>query len=120
MQRRHFLMSAGAATIVPKVGWTSPSHDLIAQPVMAQILPEDSPATPMLGFNGGSPGPELRIRKSSLLDVRFLNQMDQGSAVHWHGIRSDNAMDGVPGLTQDVVPPGAEFAYQLRPPDAGT
>ena len=120
MQRRQFLISAGAATIVPQVGWASPSLDLIAQSVMAQILPKDSPATPMLGFNGSSPGPELRLRKGALFDVKFLNQMDQGSAVHWHGLRSDNAMDGVPGLTQDVVPPNAEFAYQLRAPDAGT
>lgn len=120
MQRRQFLISAGAATIVPQVGWASPSLDLIAQSVMAQILPKDNPATPMLGFNGGSPGPELRLRKGALLDVRFLNQMDQGSAVHWHGLRSDNAMDGVPGLTQDVVSPDAEFAYQLWAPDAGT
>ena len=74
----------------------------------------------MLGFNGSTPGPELRLRQGEFLDVRFLNRIDQPSAVHWHGLRSDNAMDGVPGLTQDVVPPGDEFAYRLRAPDAGT
>jgi FtsP/CotA-like multicopper oxidase with cupredoxin domain len=40
--------------------------------------------------------------------------------VHWHGIRIDNAMDGVPGLTQAPVPPGGRFDYDFALPDAGT
>jgi len=40
--------------------------------------------------------------------------------VHWHGIRIDNAMDGVPGLTQDAVAPGDNFDYDFEVPDAGT
>lgn len=120
MQRRNFLISASLAAALPRVSWASTPNQLIAQPVSAQILPVDSPPTPMLGFNGSTPGPVLRVRQEDFLDVRFRNQIDQGSAVHWHGLRSDNAMDGVPGLTQDVVEPGGEFAYRLRAPDAGT
>ena len=74
----------------------------------------------MLGFNGSTPGPEMRLGRGAMLDLRFANRIDQGSAVHWHGLRSDNAMDGVPGLTQDIVAPGTDFAYRLRAPDAGT
>lgn len=120
MQRRQFLASASAAAIAPGVGWTSVPNELIAQPVTAQILPDGEAQTPMLGFNGSTPGPELRLRQGETLDLRFLNRINQGSAVHWHGLRSDNAMDGVPGLTQDAVEPGANFAYRLRAPDAGT
>ena len=40
--------------------------------------------------------------------------------MHWHGIRIDNAMDGVPGLTQEAVAPGGQFDYAFRLPDAGT
>src|SRR6266508_1187155 len=42
------------------------------------------------------------------------------TSVHWHGVRLPNAMDGVPGLTQAPVAPGASFDYRFRPPDAGT
>lgn len=120
MKRREFLITASAAAIAPRISWAAPQIDLVAQPVMAQILPSGEPKTPMLGFNGSTPGPELRVRQGDVLDVRFLNQIEQGSAVHWHGLRSYNAMDGVPGLTQDVVLPGEAFEYSLHAPDAGT
>ncbi len=42
-----------------------------------------------------------------------MNDLPQASSVHWHGLRIDNAMDGVAGLTQDAVPPGGTFDYDL-------
>ncbi len=120
MNRREFLITTSAMALVPGVVSAAAPLDLIAQPVSVQILPEGDPATPMLGFNGSTPGPVLRVRQGEIFDIRFLNQIDDGSAVHWHGLRIDNAMDGVPGLTQDVVEAGAEFAYRFRAPDAGT
>ncbi len=106
--------------MAPRVALASPPGALIAQPVSAQILPEGEPATPMLGFNGRTPGPVLRARQGDFFDIRFLNRIDAGSAVHWHGVRSDNAMDGVPGLTQDIVGADGDFTYRFRVPDAGT
>ena len=120
MNRREFLITTSAAAIVPRITLAATRAELIAQPISAQILPEGEPATPMLGFNGSTPGPVVRARQGEVFDVRFLNQIGEGSAVHWHGLRSDNAMDGVPGLTQDVVEAGSEFAYRFRAPDAGT
>ncbi len=46
--------------------------------------------------------------------------MSEPTAIHWHGVRGPNAMDGVPGLTQAAVEPGASFDYRFTPPDAGT
>ena len=51
---------------------------------------------------------------------RLVNRLAQGTSTHWHGIRIDNAMDGVSGLTQDAVQPGATFDYDFTVPDAGT
>jgi FtsP/CotA-like multicopper oxidase with cupredoxin domain len=120
MNRRDFLITTSAAALVPRIALGSPSVELVAQPVYAQILPEGEPATPMLGFNGSTPGPVLRARQGGVFDIRFLNQISEGSAVHWHGVRIDNAMDGVPGMTQDVVEGGGEFEYRFCAPDAGT
>ncbi len=39
--------------------------------------------------------------------------------MHWHGLRVDNAYDGVPHETQAPIPVGGEFSYQLRFPDPG-
>nr|WP_299508599.1 multicopper oxidase family protein [uncultured Roseobacter sp.] len=93
---------------------------LRAEPVKAQILPEGDGTTDMLGFNGSTPGPELRVRQGETLAVQFDNQTSEGSSVHWHGIRLDNAMDGVPGMTQPLVQPGESFDYSFTTPDAGT
>ncbi len=73
----------------------------------------------MYGFNGQYPGPLLLVPQDAEVTVRFRNRLDQPSTVHWHGLRLDNRFDGVPGLTQDPVPPGGEFTYQVRFPDAG-
>ena len=74
----------------------------------------------MLGFNGRTPGPELRIRQGSRMSVAFENGTGMRSAVHWHGIHLDNSMDGVPDLTQAPVEPGSVFHYEFDVPHAGT
>lgn len=73
----------------------------------------------MMAYNGSIPGPVLRVRQGSTVTVRFTNGLDEPTTVHWHGIRVKNAFDGVPDVTQDPVPPGGEFAYELRFPDPG-
>ena len=73
----------------------------------------------MFGFNGQHPGPLLQVPQGAEVIVRFANALDQPSTVHWHGVRLDNRFDGIPGLTQEVVPPGGTFTYRVRFPDAG-
>ncbi|MEL6619915.1 MAG: multicopper oxidase family protein [Pseudomonadota bacterium] len=119
LNRRAVLAASTAALVFPKVAVAAPAV-LRAEPVTAQILPPGDGATRMLGFNGSTPGPELRFRQGDTVDLRFENAIGEGSAVHWHGIRIDNAMDGVPGLTQPLVADGAGFDYRFRLPDAGT
>ncbi len=73
----------------------------------------------MYGFNGQVPGPLIRVPQNANVIVRFVNQIDRPSAVHWHGVRLDNRSDGVPGLTQAEVPAGGSFVYRVHFPDAG-
>ncbi|HYN08942.1 MAG TPA: multicopper oxidase family protein [Vicinamibacterales bacterium] len=73
----------------------------------------------MFGFNGQYPGPLINVAQRSTITVRFTNHLDMPTSVHWHGLRLDNRSDGVPGVTQDPVAPGATFVYSLTFPDAG-
>ena len=121
MRRRQFLGAVMSSTILPKFAFgATPPFRLTAEPVQVQLLPSDSAATSMFGFNGSMPGPELRLRQGERLKIDFQNNLTQGSSVHWHGLRIENAMDGVPGLTQEVVNAGDSFQYDMAPPDAGT
>lgn len=119
VNRRTLLCSAAATTVAP--GWAAASPAVLrAEAVSLQILPDGQAATSLWGFNGSSPGPELRVRQGDRLALRFENRTNEPSSIHWHGIRLENAMDGVPGLTQPLVQPGESFDYAFQAPDAGT
>ncbi|MDA0683258.1 MAG: multicopper oxidase family protein [Bacteroidetes bacterium] len=73
----------------------------------------------MLGYNGEIPGPLIDVPKEASITVTFVNDTPFESSIHWHGLRHDNRFDGVPGLTQDPVPPGGTFVYTVHFPDPG-
>jgi FtsP/CotA-like multicopper oxidase with cupredoxin domain len=73
----------------------------------------------MYGFNGQVPGPMISVPQHATIVVRYHNAIDLPTTVHWHGLRQDNRNDGVPGVTQDPVPPGGDFVYHVSFPDAG-
>lgn len=121
MNRRQFLASSAAIGLLPRSATAaSPTYRLKAEEVTGQILPEGDGTTRMLGFNGSMPGPELRVRRGERVSVDVENGLDEGTSVHWHGIRLENSMDGVPILTQNIIDPGDTKTYSFVPPDAGT
>lgn len=121
MNRRQFLASSAAIGLLPRYATAvSPTYRLKAEEVTGQILPDGDGTTRMLGFNGSMPGPEIRVRQGQRVSVDVENGLDEGTAVHWHGIRLENSMDGVPVLTQNIIDPGDTKTYSFVPPDAGT
>jgi FtsP/CotA-like multicopper oxidase with cupredoxin domain len=91
------------------------TYDLVAAPVRKRIGNAD---VRLLAYNGSVPGPTLRVRQGSSLTIRFTNQTDLESTVHWHGLRLENRSDGTLE-TQAPVPTGGTFTYQLQFPDPG-
>src|SRR5919199_1368758 len=73
----------------------------------------------MLAYNGSIPGPTLHVTQGSQITVHVRNDADIETTVHWHGLRLDNAFDGVPHETQAPISVGGSFTYRLRFPDAG-
>jgi len=73
----------------------------------------------MMAYGGMYPGPLIRADRGSKVIVEFTNNIDMPTTVHWHGLRLDNAFDGIPGLTQDPVETGESFTYELKFPDTG-
>jgi FtsP/CotA-like multicopper oxidase with cupredoxin domain len=72
------------------------------------------------GYNGGVPGPEIRLTEDDTLRVRLKNRLPAETTIHWHGIVLPNGMDGVPDVTQPPVKGGEDFAYEFVVPAAGT
>lgn len=73
----------------------------------------------MLAYNGQIPGPLLKVKQNSTVNINFKNNLDEETTIHWHGLRLDNKFDGVPDVTQLAVKPGGSFRYELKFPDAG-
>ena len=73
----------------------------------------------MYGFNGQYPGPLLHVPEAATVTVHFTNSIAWPTTIHWHGLRLDNASDGVPGITQDPVQPGETFRYEVHFKDPG-
>ncbi len=70
-------------------------------------------------YNGQIPGPLLMVPQGATLIVRYRNETDRPTSVHWHGVRVENEYDGADGVTQDPVPPGGRFTYHVHFRDAG-
>jgi FtsP/CotA-like multicopper oxidase with cupredoxin domain len=107
LSRRHVLLGcAFAATVRLTHAETSPGLTVLD-------------ATSM-GFNGAVPGPVIRARRGDAIKVRLVNGLDEPTALHWHGVRVPNRMDGGVPLTGPPVTPGASVDYRFSVPDAGT
>lgn len=124
------LLLAGAAStaalILPKTrafaANTAGQLPLILRPApgRANILGPGQPSTDVLAYNSQISGPVLRLTQDQEFRAEIVNGLDQGTTVHWHGLRIPVAMDGVPGISQPPIPPGEKFNATYTPPDAGT
>ena len=72
-------------------------------------------------LNGKTPGPQIVVKQGELVEVRLHNEnVEDGVALHWHGIDVPNAEDGVAGVTQNAVLPGKSHTYRFVVRQAGT
>lgn len=89
--------------------------DLVAQAGMSQVLPGRETQT--WGFNGALLGPTLRARRGEEVLIRFRNELDETTTVHWHGMHLPAIMDGGP---HQPVAPGQSWQphWQIKQPAA--
>lgn len=99
---------------------SSGSYDYVLTAAPAPIHLVDAGPTPAWCFDGGYPATVIRARQGKKIRILFQNRLPEPTTIHWHGIRIDIAMDGVPDLTQPLIEPGDDFLYEFTPPDAGT
>jgi FtsP/CotA-like multicopper oxidase with cupredoxin domain len=126
LSRRNFL-KAGTAGLIGGAFFELPGATASIAPLRltaargeARFARDQARPTQVMFYNQSTPGPVLRLAQGRDSVIHFENALDEPSSIHWHGLRIDNAMDGVPGLTQAAVMPGESFEYRFQPPDAGT
>lgn len=128
ISRRQVLRTGAAFTAIsalspPRTAMAGPTGDpfvLHAASGQAALRPAPYGMTDVWSYNGKVPGPEIRVLQGDRIRVLAQNGLDEDTTIHWHGIRTPNAMDGVPFLTQEPTPVGGEFLYEFDALDAGT
>ncbi len=126
------LVSGKRASGLPPVPVTTPDlpkleHKVVdgfkefhlhVQPVKRELLP--GVFMNFWGYNGSMPGPTIEAVQGD--KVRFVvhNELPEATSLHLHGLELPNAQDGVPGLTQDAIPPGKTGVTELTLHQNGT
>lgn len=72
------------------------------------------------GFNGSMPGPTIECTQGDRVRIIVTNNLPEPTSAHWHGLELIADMDGVPGLTQDLIMPGKSFTYEFDLHQAGS
>lgn len=72
------------------------------------------------GYNQQVPGPTLRATVGDRVRINVKNNLEESTAVHWHGLLIPYQMDGVPYVTQDPIEPGKTFTYEFTIRNAGS
>lgn len=93
-----------------------------SNPSMRYVLDEDGrrvEAGP--GFS-----PTISLRRGEPVSITVVNQLDEPTAVHWHGIELESYHDGVPGFggfgqrLTPIILPRDSFEARFTPPRSGT
>ena len=72
------------------------------------------------------PGPTLVLTRGEPVEITLVNELPEGTAIHWHGMELESYYDGVHGwgrTGQRVTPmiePGSSFVVRFTPPRTGT
>jgi hypothetical protein len=72
------------------------------------------------GFNGSMPGPTIEATQGDRVRIVVHNDLPEPTSMHWHGFELPVAMDGVPWLVQNPIPPGKAFKYEFDLHQTGT
>ena len=100
----------GAQPLAPKIlADGTKQFDLTSKVVKWELAPGKT--VDAWTFNGTVPGPTIHVDPGDKVRVVLHNELQESTAIHFHGLITPNAVDGVPGITQDPVKPGATFTY---------
>lgn len=88
--------------------------------IARQTMTIDGRGSQAIGINGTVPGPLIRLREGQIARLRVINDLDEDSSIHWHGLLLPAAMDGVPGVSFPGIKPRSTFLYEFPIRQNGT
>jgi len=71
----------------------------------------DGIQTDTIGYNGAFLGPMLRFDKGDTVKIKTINELDEETTFHWHGLEVAGAADGGP---HSALQPGEEKVIEFK------
>ncbi len=98
----------------------SPSSNAIRLQAVMRTLEVNGKAARLMGLQQANGKQGLSFVVDKPFDVLLENKLSVPTAIHWHGLHPPNNQDGVPGLTQAVIAPNANYRYNFPVQPSGT
>jgi FtsP/CotA-like multicopper oxidase with cupredoxin domain len=89
-------------------------------------LREPATGSPRARGPAGLSGPAIILEQGEPVEITVVNELDEETAIHWHGMELESYYDGVPvwgGQDARIAPsvkPGESFVARMIPRRAGT
>ncbi len=137
LSRRKFLSTSVGAVVgsamLPHCSFANVTYFL------PQVSPQEKPASPPTAIQATKRTLDINGKAASVMGllqpngtqgmscvvndpfaVILENKLSVPTAIHWHGLHPPNNEDGVPGVTQPPIRPGASVFYNFPIQPAGT
>ena len=109
----------GTQLITPRIDGDTKVFEMTIDRIKHQTTLLSKPLD-AFGYNGTWPGPTIRVTEGEKIRTIFKNNLQESTGVHYHGLRIPNKFDGVPGVTQDPIKPGASFTAEFPIRNSGS
>ncbi|MEG3126053.1 copper resistance system multicopper oxidase [Sphingomonas sp. GB1N7] len=107
--------SAGITTPLP----TITGNDITLR-IARQTMMIDGRSSKAIGINGTVPAPLIRLREGQNVRLNVINDLDEDSSIHWHGLLVPAQFDGVPGVSFPGIRARSSFLYEFPIRQNGT
>jgi FtsP/CotA-like multicopper oxidase with cupredoxin domain len=108
-------VSAGIVKPLPTV-----TGNDITLKIAHQMMMIDGRASHAISINGTVPAPLIRLRQGQTVRLSVINDLEEDSSIHWHGLLVPFQFDGVPGISFPGIKPKSTFVYEFPIVQAGT
>lgn len=108
-------VSQGLVSTLPTV-----SGEDITLRIAEQKIRIDGMVAKAIGVNGTIPAPLVRLKEGQNVRLKVINDLDEDSSIHWHGLILPFHMDGVPGVSFPGIKPKSSFTYEFPIVQNGT
>jgi FtsP/CotA-like multicopper oxidase with cupredoxin domain len=114
--RRAFLaggMAAAAAALLPS--GAASGADAMRLAIVRRVIEVNRQPASVYGIVRPDGGHGLVLEPGQRFRVALENRAGLATLIHWHGQTPPLAQDGVPGLSQPLLPPGQRYDYDYAP-----